>query len=106
MLDILAYGREMTGWCQLILPTPPEPTQQPADANPEVTVLLDGSEALDVHSDPPSGGSDANVKTNTLDSGRHYFVPPEVPGASSKLLLPILQPCFRVTMATFGTISP
>lgn len=110
LVDLLSYGREMTGWCQLTLPAPPEPNLQLAQGGslevPEETVFFDGAESLDMTDvgggivEGPSGVEDA------LDGGRQYFVPPQVPGASSKVMLPILQPAFRVAMASLGSIDP
>jgi hypothetical protein len=99
----------MTGWCQLTLPAPPEPNLQLAQEGllemPEETVLFVGDESLDTD---VGGGiiEGPNDIEATSDGGRQYFVPPQVPGASSKLMLPILQPAFRVAMASLGSIDP
>ena len=78
LLDVMAYGREVTGWCQLILPTPP---------------------AID-------GGDDDDIAAGLSERGRrNTFVPPESPSASSSSLLPVLQPGLRVILECLGSVN-
>ena len=105
LLEVLSYGREMTGWCQLILPTPPDAMRQAVEEetpdSPEATLRFDGVEPFELS----DSGSDVRKKRSDSSDGRHSFVPPDVPGASSKLMLPILQPAFRVAMACLSTVD-
>jgi len=79
ILQILNYGRNITGWCQLILPKPPQPqTTRDFGGGP---ILTEGGEAW-------SAGFDTD------------FQPP---GSSTKILLPILQPCLRVAIANMSS---
>ena len=66
LLNILQYGRDTTGWCQLILPTPPGP--------------------VDEFSQAPSH------PLNTVP-------------ATSKVLLPVLQPALRCIMESVGSLG-
>ena len=74
LLNILTYGRDTTGWCQLILPSPPEPTPR------------EEGESIDEIQQPGARGSDS------------------APGAS-KLMLPVLQPCLRVSVECIGRLD-
>jgi len=101
LLTVLKYGRDMTGWCQLLLPTPPEPSSESTN-NEESSVYLDFGPPRDDSSN--SARVDENgISMASLDA-RHRFVPSEAPGASSKLLLPILQPCLRIVLASLGKV--
>lgn len=66
MLNILQYGRDTTGWCQLILPTPPGP-----------------------------------VDTSTQAPAHPINTAP----ATSKVLLPVLQPTLRCIVECVGTLD-
>lgn len=77
LLDVMAYGREVTGWCQLILPTPPAMEHE----NSEVTRAMSSTK------------------------GWSSFMPPESPSASSSSLLPVLRPTLRVVIACLGSID-
>ena len=100
--DVMAYGRDMTGWCQLLLPTPPEPLGESSDLkanqSSEIVDLFPQEES--VYSTRTIGNS---INVESLD-GRYHFTPPETPGASSKLLLPILQPCLRIMLVSVGNV--
>ena len=104
--DIMKYGRDMTGWCQLVLPTPPEPAggvdTVSARAN-ESSDYLDFSPPLEDNFNT-SRSDHVAINVDSLN-GRHLFVPSETPGASSKLLLPVLQPSLRVMLACMTSIS-
>mmetsp|Transcript_4292 Transcript_4292/g.6647 ORF Transcript_4292/g.6647 Transcript_4292/m.6647 type:complete len:2938 (+) Transcript_4292:149-8962(+) len=75
ILQVMSYGRLVTGWCQLILPSPPMPASRDFNGGS----MFDAEEQDEVDSN--------------LD---------RAPGASSKVLLPVLQPCLRVTMANLN----
>ena len=66
LLSILTHGRDTTGWCQLILPTPPTPSPR---VSPEDVEGMKRSEPAP---------------------------------AAAKLMLPLLQPCLRVTVECVG----
>lgn len=106
LVEVLGYGREMTGWCQLILPTPPDvlrhATEEETPEPPEITVRFDEVDPFEIST---SDSDVHNHRSYNSEAIRHSFVPPDVPGASSKLLLPILQPAFRVLMACLGTVD-
>ena len=87
LLGILAYGREMTGWCQLLLPNPAQ--QKPRRRFSMDDNLISGT------------GSNDSADTATPQ----HFVPPDLPGASTKILLPILQPCVRIAYSTIPHIG-
>ena len=70
MLSILSYGRDTTGWCQLILPSPPLPSPGPGDSK---------------------------------SFGRKEKGNDSAP-ASSKLMLPVLQPSLRVAEEVIGRL--
>jgi hypothetical protein len=98
ILDLLLYGREMTGWCQLIFPTPPESlTNNPDFAEDEIS--FNQTQATEYVKSSEKGNFKDHNKLH------RNFVPPEIPGASSKIMLPILQPAFRVTMATLEILK-
>jgi hypothetical protein len=52
LLEVLSYGREMTGWCQLILPTPPDVLRHAAEEevsdSPEITLRFDDVDPFEV----------------------------------------------------------
>ena len=100
--DIMAYGRDMTGWCQLLLPTPPESSGESSDLKANKS-----SELADIFLQEESMYSTrivgSGINVDSLD-GRFNFTPPETPGASSKLLLPILQPCLRIMLVSIGNV--
>lgn len=114
MLDLMAYGRDMTGWCQLILPTPPAP-----DVGVEDIIELP-SDAVSLDDNPSGSGDDtdllvgfpdtaasdhqSSVATPSLGSERRAFIPPESPAAASKVMLPILHPVLRVVLGCLGTV--
>ena len=116
LLQVMKYGRDMTGWCQLVLPSPPDAPQQQQQQPKSMGELSieehvsDIIEKADNLYQQVAGASSSSVdmsssiNMDTLDGGRHYFVPPEAPGVSSKLLLPVLQPCLRVVLAGLGQI--
>lgn len=90
LLDVMAYGREVTGWCQLVLPTPP---------------AIEGEESAD-DEDIAAGVSPAMSSPKPKKRGlRGAFVPPESPSASSSSLLPVLQPALRVVLGCLGSVS-
>ena len=78
LVEILKYGRDATGWCQLILPSPP--TVSPRS-----------------NSDDDSDAS--KVFSTALMRNSH-----SAPGAS-KLMLPVLQPCLRVLLDCASNLS-
>jgi hypothetical protein len=113
---VLEYGRVVTGWCQLILPTPPlssarnmPPTLIHSFDEPEgITAVASadlfgegaffGSSAEDtVVASPQWMSQSANQRIQARD-----HLPPS---ASSKLMLPLLQPCLRVFMSCFATVN-
>jgi len=79
ILQLLSYGRSMNGWCQLILPKPPQ-TQTTRDFG---------------------GGPMLTEGGQTYNSGveKDY----QLPGSSTKVLLPILQPCLRITISNVSS---
>lgn len=91
MVDVLAYGRDASGWCQLILPTPPVPTPK----NDK------GSDKDIANEDGVRGVSRVTI------SGRATRISGTAPDgtAASKLMLPVLQPCQRVMVECIGNLS-
>jgi hypothetical protein len=78
MLDVLKYGRDMSGWCQLILPSPPVPSLW----------------------NQTRKGKDEDSKTAPQNGP-----PGDAIHGASKLLLPVLQPCLRVVVECIGNLS-
>ena len=67
LLNVLKYGRDTTGWCQLILPTPPGPVDQEESQQPKHQV--------------------------------------DAAPASSKVMLPVLQPALRCIIECVGALG-
>jgi hypothetical protein len=74
-LNVLIYGRDTTGWCQLMLPSPPIPTPQHGEG--------------DFNFLPESSGSRGAEST----------------AAAAKVMLPVLQPTMRVMVECLGNLS-
>jgi hypothetical protein len=89
MVDVLAYGRDTAGWCQLILPSPPLSTPK-----------NDNGDGMDI------ADEDHGVSRVTI-SGRGTHISGTAPAgtAASKLMLPVLQPCQRVMVECIGKLS-
>ena len=98
LLDVMEYGREMTGWCQLILPTPPA-----MDLGVE-----EKDQAIAAGTSSQGEGyvpTDLYARSPEPKGGRSTFVPQESPSASSRSLLPALQPTLRAVLACVGNIK-
>ena len=113
LTDALRYGREVTGWCQLSLPPPPEPSTEPqqhgsaSPALPEETIIdFDGTCTIDEGNVDESKQESNVVVHAATDIGRHVLVRHQVPGSCSKMMLPVLRPAFRVIMSSLADIDP
>ena len=87
LLNVLSYGRDTTGWCQLILPRPPPVTPKTLDAKKTEDSKNKGEFLFS------DNGTIAGSLSSTDDSP-----PPDAAPAASKLMLPVLQPCVRVIL--------
>ena len=75
MINVLSYGRDTTGWCQLILPSPPVPSL---------------------------GAHEENITFSAKNSGSRGA---ESTAAAAKVMLPVLQPTIRVMMDCVGKVD-
>ncbi len=124
LLDITKTGRENTGWCQLILPSPPSSPTPNSAQNKEAKddrsimnyhslldafedekkslsrkkfvdheILSDKDEIYDITTSPTVLLNDERGNSKSTESTYESI-------ASSKLLLPILQPTLRVILSS------
>jgi hypothetical protein len=132
LLKCLESGRENTGWCQLVLPNPPS-RRGSQEENHDLQHLTNNMDAIKDHQTLLNLLRDTNtfaIKSNfnRLNGGYEFdsweddtraelnkFLLPSQgkssvftvsdSSSSSKLLLPILQPAFRVVLNALDNIS-
>jgi hypothetical protein len=91
----MSYGREITGWCQLVLPTPPA-------ADLDMEGAIEG--APDVGQDESAAAED-EPSVGIASCCLWFRDSPRTTAAASKGMLPILQPIPRIVLSSVGNVA-
>jgi len=100
MLEIMTFGRETGGWIQFVPPVVDSQTNNEEDLEASKSSLAVDDSFLGRTSSRPSSRHGRTISSPM----RPKSTPTEPETATSKLLLPILQPCLRILVGCLGNI--
>ena len=99
LLNVLEYGRDVTGWCQIVLPNMPDP------------ISVDSQRSLDVAGSNGAAEDGTPVKKRSSVTQVFRNLTPARSkskaqvGGAAKLMLQVLQPSLRIVVGSVGNIS-
>lgn len=104
-INVLEYGRNITGWCQILLPNMPEPISAKSLTD-SVRSFDMGSSFSDLNEEPGTPqrkrGSVTDVFRNLTPSRSKSK---NQAGGAAKLMLQVLQPSLRIVVGCVGNIT-
>jgi len=98
LLNVLEYGRDLTGWCQIVVPSIPNQNSGDSQRSLEYTWPNDSAE-----DGSPKKRSSVKDVFRSLTPAR--FKSNDQVGAAAKLLLQVLQPALRIVVGCVGNIT-
>jgi len=97
LLDVLEYGRDVTGWCQIVLPNMPDPVSHDSQRGLDHAASGDSEEFT-----PQKKRSSVTNVFRNLTPARAKKA---IIGAAAKLMLQVLQPSLRIVVSCVGNIT-
>jgi hypothetical protein len=99
LLNILEYGREVTGWCQLVLPNPRDGHSSQRSLNHSSRSLTMTGSTDAEEGTPKRKSSIVEVFKMTPTRSKNQAL------GTSKLMLQVLQPTLRIVLGSVGNIT-